>query len=103
MLSTKAWAKSLGISVAATPPAIEGYSKRYRRSARQVAVRTVILQGVVAVGCGVDAEPVIEWFRKLRIWRSATPEEKAFLQNATPTNEERNRFRWHQEAERALL
>lgn len=103
MLTTKAWAKSLGISVEATPPAIKGYSARYPRSARQVAVRTVILQGVVAVGCEVDSDPIIAWFREQRIWRSVSPEEKAFLQNPSPTTEERNKFRWHQEAEWALL
>ena len=103
MLSTKAWAKSLGISVEATPPAVEGYSKRCPRSARQIAVRTVILQGVVAVGCEVDAEPIIEWFREQCIWRSVSPEEMTFLQQPTPTSQERNEIRWHQEAEWALL
>lgn len=103
MLSTKAWAKSLGISVAAIPPAVEGYSKRCRRSARQIAVRAVILQGVVAVACDVDPEPVIEWFHEQRVWRSVTPEERAFLHNTPPTNEQCRKFGWHQEAEWTLL
>jgi hypothetical protein len=37
MLSTETWAKSFSISVEATPPPIEGYSKRCPRSARQIA------------------------------------------------------------------
>jgi Domain of unknown function (DUF4272) len=103
MPSTQTWAKSLGISVAATPPPVEGYAKRCPRSARQIAVRTLILQGVVAVAAGVDPALVIEWFRDQRIWRSVTPEERAFLGNPSPTQEDRHRLGWHQEAEWSLL
>jgi hypothetical protein len=55
------------------------------------------------VASEVDPEPIIEWFRDQRIWRSVDPDEKAFLQNAAPTKEQRNKFGWHQEAEWALL
>jgi hypothetical protein len=103
MLSTETWAKSLGISVEATPPTVEQYSNRCPRSARQIAVRAVILQGVVAGASDVDPKPIIEWFHHQRIWRSVTPEERAFLQTPSPTKEERNKFGWHQEAEWTLL
>lgn len=103
MLSTEAWARSLGISVAPTPPAVEDYAKRCPRSARQIAVRALILQGVVAVAQDVEPEPIVEWFRNQRIWPSVTPEEKAFLQNLSPTKEQRNLFSWHQEAEWTLF
>src|SRR5262245_35705814 len=103
MLRTETWAKSLGISVRATPPAAEGYSKRCPRSARQIAVRAVILQGVVAVASNVDAEPIIDWFHDHRIWRNVTPEEKAFLKNSSDAREQCNKFGWHQEAEWTLL
>jgi Domain of unknown function (DUF4272) len=103
MLSTKKWAESLGVSVEATPPAAEGSAGRCPRSARQVAVRALILQGVVAVAAEVDPEPVVEWFREQRIWRSVTPKEKAFLRNWSPTQEQRNEFGWHREAEWTLL
>src|SRR4051812_47937095 len=75
MLSTKAWAKSHGIEVGPNPPAVEGYSKRCPRPARQIAIRSLILQGVVAVAAGVEATPVVEWFHRQRIWRNVTPEE----------------------------
>src|SRR5262245_36059654 len=103
MLSTETWAKSLGISVEATPPTVEGYSKRCPRSARQIAVRAIILQGVVAVVSEVDPEPIIEWFHDQRIWRNVTPEEKSFLENSSLTKEQCNKFGWHQEAEWTLL
>jgi hypothetical protein len=103
VLSAEIWAKSLGISVELTPPTIPEYSERCPRSARQIAVRTVILQGVVAAASDVEPEPIIEWFHGQRIWRSVTPEEKAFLQDRSPTKEQCRTLRWHQEAEWALL
>jgi hypothetical protein len=103
MLSTEAWAESLGISADATPPTVDGYSEKCARSARQIAVRTLILQGVVAVASEVAPEPVTQWFHEQQLWRSVSAEEKAFLQNPSPTREQCNRFAWHQEAEWALL
>jgi hypothetical protein len=103
MLSTEAWARSLDIATELLPPAIEGYNKRWPRSARQVAVRTIILQGVVSVAAGVDPGPVVEWFRKQRLWRSVTPEERAFLTATAPAEEDCRRLGWHAEAEWALL
>src|SRR5262249_27113045 len=79
------------------------YSEQCARSARQIAVRTLILQGVVAVASEVAPEPIIEWFHDQRLWRSVSPEEKAFLRNPSPSREQCNRFGWHQEAEWTLL
>jgi hypothetical protein len=103
MLTTKVCAKSLGISVEASPPIVVDYSEPYARSAREIAIRSVILQGVVAVACEVDPEPIIEWFRDQKIWHSVTPKEKSFLKNRSLTTEHRNDFAWHQEAEWTLL
>jgi hypothetical protein len=103
VLSTNQWAKSLGVSVDATPPTVEGYSERCPRSARQIAFRAVILQGVVAVTAGVDPEPVIAWLHDQRIWRHVTAEEKAFLQDPSPTREQSDKLGWHAEAEWTLL
>src|SRR5262245_7518814 len=103
MLFTEAWARSFGISVEATAPEIEGYTKPYARSAEEIAVRTVILQGVVAVASDVDAEPIVDWFRAQGIWPQVAPEEKAFLQDPAPTEEQCNKLGWHWEAQWALL
>ena len=43
MLSTEAWAKSLGISAEVTPSQIEGCSSFSARPAQEIAVRAVIL------------------------------------------------------------
>lgn len=103
VLTTKSWAESLGISVEDTPPTVEGYSKRCPRSARQIAVRAVILQGVVAAAMQVEPEPIIEWFREQRIWRSVTIEEKALLKNPSLSTKQCKLLAWHQEAQWTLL
>src|SRR5262245_44967084 len=103
MRTTKTWVKSLGVSTELNLPAVIGYSKNCPRSPRQIAIRTLALQGVVAVACEVEPGPVIEWFHEQRTWRAVTSQEKAFLQNPSPSKEQRNKFAWHQEAEWTLL
>jgi Domain of unknown function (DUF4272) len=103
MPTTEEWAQAFGISVASTPPAIADDTDPCGRSCLEIASRALILQGVSAVACDVEARPVIEWLRKQNLWGQLSPREAAFLQNPFVTYEERVRFRWHQEAEWALL
>jgi hypothetical protein len=103
VLSTKAWATSHGISTDPTAPAIADYSKKYPRSARQIAVRAVILQGIVAVAAKVDPQPIVRWFHQERIWRSVTSHERKFLQDKAPSEKDVRKFAWHAEAEWTLL
>jgi hypothetical protein len=102
--TTEEWARSLGISTDPTPPTIEGYDEPCPFTARQVAIRTVVLQGVVAVAFEVDPDPVIEWYREQGIWDHVSPKEQAFLLDpASLPIDRRNSLRWHQEAEWTLL
>jgi Domain of unknown function (DUF4272) len=103
VVTTEEWANVHCISVEDIPPAIAGYSEPCPRSAREIATRAVILQGVVAVAFEVQPEPVIEWLGGQGIWNHVRPDEATFFHDPSPTDEERNRFRWHQEAEWALL
>ncbi len=102
-LSTEAWAESLGISAEPFLPSIDGYFEPCRRSTREIAVRAIVLQGVVAVADGVDPGPVVEWFHGQGIWESVTPNEGTFFGNPSSSNKQRNAFSWHQEAEWTLL
>jgi uncharacterized protein DUF4272 len=103
-LTTEEWAQALGISTAPTPPTVEGYDEPCPLTARQVATRAIILQGVVAVASGVDPEPVIEWLRDSGIWSEVSPRERAFLLDpSTAGRKERIGFQWCMEAEWALL
>jgi hypothetical protein len=102
--TTEEWARALGISTAPTVPPIEGYDEPCSFTARHIATRAVILQGVVAVASGVDSNPVIEWYHEQSVWDQVSPKEQGFLFNpASLAQDEWNRLRWHQEAEWTLL
>ena len=62
--TTEEWAQAHGVPLEETPPVIANDTEPCPRSAREIATRVVILQGVVAVACGVDSEPVVEWLRE---------------------------------------
>ena len=104
MLTTEEWARSLGISTAHRPPAVEGYQDPCPFTARLVATRAVILQGVVAVAAEVDPEPVIEWYQDQGVWEHVTPRERAFLAAPSTVDQDQlRRFSWQAEAEWTLL
>jgi len=102
--TTEEWARSFGISTAPTPPAVEGYEEPCPFTAREVATRAVILQGVAAVACKVDPEPVVEWYQDRGVWEVVSPREKKFLLDpSSVVGDDLLRLRWRQEAEWALL
>jgi len=100
---TKAWVESHDISSDLTPPPVADYNEPCGRTAREIAVRTIILQGIVAVGAEVDPAPIMDWFQHQGIVDRVTEHEQAFLVNPSAPKKERLRFYWHKEAEWALL
>ena len=103
MASTKDWAASHGICVDDTVPAVEGYDKAYKRSAEEVAIRTIILQCVACVGYKVDPQPIIGWLEDQNIWDQVSPNEQAFLSANEPSDKERSNARWREEAQWTLF
>jgi len=105
MISTIEWIKTFHDreSTESTPPAIEGWTELYPRAAYEVALRAVILQGVVAVGFQVDPQPIIEWFHDQGIWEAVSPREKDFLLANSRSDKQLGLFQWRKEAEWALL
>jgi hypothetical protein len=103
-ISTEQWARSLGISTALTPPPFEDDSEVCPISARDVAIRAIVLQGVVAAAFEVNPAPIIEWFQQQSIWTSASPLEQRFLTDpGLFDHAQRLRLRWRKEAQWALL
>jgi Domain of unknown function (DUF4272) len=103
MDTTKIWAESLNISSAADLSPITDYSQPYARTAGEIAVRAVILQGVIAVAYGVEAQPIMRWFQEESILSQVTPQERAFLLSPAHTESQQLHFRWKQEAQWTLL
>jgi Domain of unknown function (DUF4272) len=102
--TTEAWARSLNISTAPTPPAVEDYDEPCHFSAREIATRVLIIHGVVAVASGVDPEPIAHWYREQGVWDQVSPQEQGFLTDPESRGPDaRNSLGWQQEAEWALL
>ena len=103
MTTTREWAASRGICVDDSVPAIAGYFEPYHRTARDVAIRAVVLHCVVATGYGVEPRPLVSWLRDEGIWDQVSPREQAFLTAESRSEKESGVFRWREEAEWALL
>lgn len=104
MTTTFLWARSLGISTDDAPTTPSCTAALYTRSAHEIAVRALLVQGVVAVAFGVPATPVLSWFERQRIARHLTARENAYLLSPGVAPErERLAFQWQKEAEWTLL
>lgn len=97
------WAETLKVATDSDLLPVPDYSKLYARTAREIAIRAVILQGVVAVAYEVDALPIIEWFQGQEIWSEVTPKERAFISSSSHGESERIQVQWKAEAQWALL
>src|SRR6266481_6059676 len=103
MSTTKTWAESVKVDSAANLSPVPGYSKIYAHTAREIATRAIILQGVVAVAYEVAAQPIIGSFQEQGIWGDVTPNERGLLLSAKWTGAKQVEVRWKQEAEWTLL
>jgi hypothetical protein len=103
MSTTKEWAESLKVETDAELRPVPNFTKLYARTAQQVAIRAVILQGITAVAYEVQVRPITEWFQSQEIWCGVTPKEREFLFCSVRSESERVQFQWQQEAQWTLL
>ena len=103
MVSTADWTKSLNVSIEPVPAEEEEYEERYPRTAREIALRAIVLQGVVAVAGQVAPDMITEWFEEQEIWQAVSPREREFLLADSRTYKQCNQFSWQVEAEWTLL
>lgn len=73
------------------------------RTPTEVAIRSVILSGVVAAGHQQPRVAISNWLKKHNLWISVTPEESAFLSNDNPTQQQFIDATWRAEALHTLL
>lgn len=103
MTKTKEWAESLGIDTQDILAPVEGYVEPYKRTAGEVAVRTIILHGLVAAGDGINRNPIIEWFKDQDLWDHVSPREQTFLFSPRLVRSDIDGALWLQEAQWTLL
>ena len=103
MVDTQEWAASHGVCIDEIAPPIEDSTEGYARTAAEVAIRTIILHCIAAVGYQVDPLSIINWLKDQGIWEYVSPNEKAFLCADNRSDKECSDARWRQEAQWALL
>lgn len=103
MLTTQNWAEALGVSPEPAPPAISPLPSSVHKSARETAIRAIILEGVVAKTLGADSRSIQNWFDAQKIKRELSPRELAYLENPAASKAEQSVMSWHCEAVWTLL
>lgn len=102
-MKTAAWARKHDVCTDEIVPAVPNFNKRYARSAREIAARCLILQGIGAVAYGCNAKPIVDWFSEQNLTVHISPEEERFFKSKRREKKQCYRFQWHAEAEWTLL
>jgi hypothetical protein len=106
MIKTKEWAESHGILTEDILAPVKDYDEPYKRTAREIAVRTVIIHAAVAAAYGIERQNIIEWLKDQNLWSEVSPDEQAFLFSNKPrrlSEGDRINAQWLQEAQWTLL
>jgi hypothetical protein len=108
MIKTMEWAESLGIDTMDILPPLEDENsdKPYKRTAREVAARVIVLHTIAAASYGIERENIVEWLKKENLWQYVSPREQDFLLSSKPGKllaRDRENTQWLQEAQCALL
>ena len=81
----------------------EEYPPDEMRKPAEVAARCVVLLGVIAAGYEQPRAEIFAWLRGQSLWSAVSPNEAAFLQSDTPTQQQIVNATWRTEALHALL
>lgn len=103
MTTTIEWAQAHGVCIEATVPFTEQVREPCPRSVKEVAIRSIILHTVAAVGYGVDSKLLVDWLKDQQLWDYVSPLEKIWFAAKGMTDEECRHLCWRVEAEWTLL
>lgn len=92
-----------GVPINESLPAIEDLKEIERRSKEEIAWRAMALLVVAAKGEGVDQSQVDGMIDEYGLAAHFTPKERAFIVDASPSDEDRVQFVWRYEAAWTLL
>jgi len=92
-----------GVPINPHLPVIEIEAESRRRTREEIAVRALALLVVAVKGEGLEQEIVEEIVTAYGLAPSLTPNERAFVQNRSPSKHDRAQFSWRYEAAWTLL
>lgn len=103
----KAWVENVlraeGVPINLHLPMTESLSQVVLRTPREVADRLAALSLVAARGAGLSFEETRDFMAKHGLEPLLTPDERAFLDTAQPSDQDRVQFSWRYEAAWALF
>ncbi|WP_249369667.1 DUF4272 domain-containing protein [Acaryochloris marina] len=91
------------LCIEATVPFKNQEGNQCPRSVEEVAIRSIILHTVAAVGYKVDSKLLVDWLKDQQIWECVSPLEKTWFATKEITDEDRSPLCWRVEAEWTLL
>ena len=92
-----------GVPVNSWLPVIESEAEAKKRPARQITMRAIATLAVALKGEGLEQGPVDGIVRDYHLATVLTPDEKAFIAAAAPSERDRVKFSWRYEAANVLL
>lgn len=100
---TEAALKSLGIPVNPWLPRVDSEDEARTRDAKDVARRALILYGLTAVGDNESREKILSILQRQELWKYVSPDERRFLEDASPSQQALTGASWRMEAVWTLL
>lgn len=100
---SQAQLEALGAPLLDHLPAVEEAASLLPRTARELADRAVAVALAAVKGEGLEQEVVLEVVRRWHAEELFTPEERAFILDPTPSDQDRARFAWRYEGLDVLL
>jgi hypothetical protein len=92
-----------GVPLNAKLPAIEDEQTAQPRSKEEVAYRALCLATVAVKGEGLDQARLLDICQHYQVQEHLTPNEKRFIDNESPSDQDRTNFLWRYEACWTLL
>lgn len=101
--STEEYLNSVGVPLNLNLPRVEDDSEVKLRDALDVARRSLVLYSMSAVGYGAESQRAVNWLRVQNLWDFVSPDEKAFLTNEDPSEQQVVEASWRVESLWTLL
>jgi hypothetical protein len=103
-LRTNEYLKALKVPTLEHLPLVEDFNDARFRNDREVAERCVVLYGIIFVVHGeASGDEMIRYFKEFGLWDNVSPNEKKFLTNKTPNDQEKVECSWKIEGLNVLL
>ena len=101
---TDVFLKRISVPVLASLPLVDDYTNVKFRDSKDVAKRSIILNGLLRVAFKANsANEAMVYFKKYGLWNDVSDDEKKYLTDGNRTNKQDNTMTWRSEGLNVLL